>query len=50
MKPSNYPMRIVKKVTLNDLDEVTDIVVFKGASCETVRRHVTSIISLKPWD
>ena len=46
IKPLNYPMGIVKKVTLNDLDELTDIVVFKGASRETVRRHVTSIISL----
>ncbi|XP_068208007.1 uncharacterized protein [Palaemon carinicauda] len=46
MKPSNYPMGIVKKVKLNDLDEVTDIAVFKGASRETVRRHVTSVIPL----
>ncbi|XP_068224998.1 uncharacterized protein [Palaemon carinicauda] len=46
MKPSNYPMGIVKKVKLNDLDEVTDIEVFKGASRETVRRHVTSVIPL----
>ena len=46
MKPSNYPMGIVRKVTMNDLDEVTDIIVFKGASRETVRRHVTSIIPL----
>ena len=30
-------MGIIKKVTLNDLDEVTDIVVFKGASRKTVR-------------
>ena len=39
-------MGIVKKVTLNDLDEVTDVVVFKRVSRETVRRHVTSIIPL----
>ena len=46
IKPLNYPMGIIKKVTLNDLDEVTDIVVFKGASRKTVRRHVTSMIPL----
>ena len=37
IKPLNYSMGIIKKVTLNDLDEVTDIVVFKGASRKTVR-------------
>jgi len=45
-KPSNYPMAIVRSVTTNVLDEVTNVVLFKGSTREIVKRHVTSLIPL----
>ena len=33
-------------MVINDLDEVTTVSVFKGATKELVKRHVTSIIPL----
>ena len=45
-KPSNYPMARVKRVTVNDLGEVTGAVVAKGATGEWVKRHSSAIIPL----
>ena len=41
-----YPMGRVQSVESNDLDEVTAVYIFKGASREVVYRHVTSVILL----
>ena len=46
MKSYTYPMAIVKKVQVNDINEVTGVSVFKGKTRETVERHITSIIPL----
>lgn len=35
---------IIRQVVQNDLDEVTEVLVFKGRTCEEVRRHVNSVI------
>ena len=45
-KQSNYPMARVKKITLNELGEVTGATVFKGRTKETVKRHSSVIIPL----
>ena len=39
-------MAIVTKVNKNDLDEVTSVVIKKGATGELSKRHVTSVIPL----
>lgn len=44
LKPMNYPMGIVRDVTVNDLDEVTSVTLYKGATRELVKRHVSSLI------
>ena len=49
-KPSNFPLAIVKKVTKNDLEEVTAVEVLKGKTKEIVSRHVTSIVPLLSVD
>ena len=41
-----YPMGRVQSEESNDLDEVTAVYIFKGASREVVYRHVTSVILL----
>ena len=50
MKPVNYPMAIVRETVFNDLQEVTSVLVYKGATKELVKRHVTSIIPLLMHD
>ena len=45
-KPQNYPMGIVKQTIINDIDECTDVIVYKGKTKEYVKRHVSSIIPL----
>ena len=45
-KPQNYPMGIVKQTIVNDIDECTDVIVYKGKTKEYVKRHVSSIIPL----
>ena len=46
LKPSNYPMALIRDVIENDLGEVTSVICLKGKTKEIVRRHVTSIIPL----
>ena len=50
LKPSSYPMAIVRKVNCNSLGEVTSVEVLKGSTREIVSRHVTSLICLLPSD
>ena len=45
-KQCNYPMARVKRITLNELGEVTGAVLLKGSTGETVRRHSSVIIPL----
>ena len=49
-KAVNYPLALVKNVTMNDLGEVTDVEVLKGSTRETLKRHVTSVIPLLTTD
>ena len=50
VKPTNYPLAIVREVITNDLGEVTSASVFKGVSPELVKRHVSSLIPLLSTD
>jgi len=43
-KPINYPMAVVREIIVNDLDEITEMVVQKGSTRERVRRHACSVI------
>jgi len=43
-KRCNFPMGRVLEINMNDLQEVTDVVVLKGNTKEKVSRHVTSLI------
>ena len=45
-KAADYPMGIVRKIQVNDLDEVTGATILKGKSREIVTRHVNSLILL----
>ena len=45
-KPVQYPMAIVKEITVNDLDEVVGAVLLKGSTGELVKRHSSVIIPL----
>ena len=44
LKPVNFPMAIVRQVTLNDIGEVTSVLALKGSTKELVKRHATSVI------
>ena len=46
LKPSVYPLAVVRKVVKNSLNEVTDVIAFKGKTQEIVKRHSSSIIPL----
>ena len=46
LKPSNYLMGIVSSVTKNSVGEITDAMVRKGSTRETVHRHIETIIPL----
>ena len=46
----NYPMGIIREVTVNELGEVTSALVFKGKTRELVTRHSTSLILLLQCD
>ena len=46
VKRVNYPMGIIKSVTVNSLNEVTGVEVMKGDTREVVKRHITTIIPL----
>ena len=43
-KRANMPLAIVKQVTTNDQGEVVSVKLLKGATRETVNRHVSSVI------
>ena len=45
-KRANFPMGIIREVTMNDQGEVTEVLLKKGDTNEFVRRHVESIIPL----
>ncbi|XP_068225114.1 uncharacterized protein [Palaemon carinicauda] len=45
-KPNQYPMGLVKEVTVNDIGEVTGAVVLKGKTREITKRHVSNLIFL----
>ena len=45
-KPQNFPMGIIKQTIVNDIDECTDMIVYKGKTKEYVKRHVSSLIPL----
>ena len=45
-KQTNYPLGIVKRVTKNELGEVTSAEVLKGRTREVVYRHASSLILL----
>jgi hypothetical protein len=46
LKPSNYHMGSIKQVQVNDLGEVTGVLVFKEAMRELVKRNSSVIIPL----
>ncbi|XP_064097667.1 uncharacterized protein LOC135209048 [Macrobrachium nipponense] len=46
LKPTNFPMGIVKEIKVNSLGEVTGATVLKGKSREETKRHVSSLIPL----
>ena len=48
LKPSNYPMGIVSSVTKNSVGEITDAMVRKGSTRETV--HRTLKLSFLYWN
>ena len=48
LKPSTHPLGIVKRIEVNNLEEVTAAYVFKGATRELVYRHASSLIRLIP--
>lgn len=45
-KPTNYPLAIVKDVTVNSLGEVTGAAVLKGKTREVVKRHSSTLIPI----
>ena len=45
-KPNHYPLAIVKEIIVNDLNEVTGAIVFKGKTRELVKRHASTLIPL----
>ena len=45
-KSINFPMAIVREVNRNYLGEITDVVLFKGATREIIKRHITTVIPL----
>ena len=46
LKPTNFPMGIVKEIKVNSFGEVTGATVLKGKSKELTKRHVSSLIPL----
>ena len=46
IKPNHYPLAIVKELVINDLNEVTGAIVFKGKTRELVKRHASTLIPL----
>lgn len=50
VKPNNYPMGIVRKITKNTKGEVTGASIFKGRTREVVKRHVSQLILLLSKD
>ena len=50
VKLTNMPMGRVLQVVENDLGEVTSALIFKGATREKVRRHVSALIPLLQYN
>ena len=46
VKPFNLPMGRVKKIFKNEIDEVTHVEVFKGATGQVTKRHVSCLVPL----
>ena len=46
LKPTNFPMGIVRKLQVNSLGEVTGATLMKGKNREMIKRHVSSLIPL----
>ena len=46
LKSADYPLARVTKIIRNDIGEVTNVIAFKGKTCENVKRHVTSVIPI----
>ena len=44
LKPSSYPMAIVKELEINSNGEVTGVTLLKGKTKETVKRHISTLI------
>ena len=45
-KPNHYPMGIVREVIINNLGEITNAVIMKGSTRESVKRHVSTLIPI----
>lgn len=45
-KPSQYPMALVRSLTINDLGEVTGAELLKGSTGEILKRHASCIVPL----
>ena len=45
-KVNHYPLAIVEEVVVNDLGEVTGVIVRKGNCRSSIKRHVSSVIPL----
>ena len=45
-KPNQYPMGIVRDVTINELGEVTGVTLLKGKTGEVTKRHSSNLIFL----
>ena len=45
-KRSSYPLAIVTEITTNDMGETTNVLVRKGSTGGTLKRHVESLIPL----
>ena len=41
---NHYPLAIVEEVVVNDLGEVTGVIVRKGNGRSSIKRHVSSVI------
>lgn len=46
LKPSQFPMGIIREIVKNDLGEVTNAVVLRGKTREITKRHVSNLIFL----
>ena len=45
-KSVNFPLGVIREINRNYLGEATDVVIFKGATRELIKRHITSVVPL----